>query len=93
MKAETVEARLQVNRVGGRDPDRRTIAGLSPHAQRRDTFIRVRQTQNADDSREQLLAPRLALKLTFRKPGTYGLILQAAARCRWQYNERGSIVI
>jgi hypothetical protein len=45
MKAQVIEARLQVNRVCCRNPDRRPITRLAPHTQGGKSLIRVRETE------------------------------------------------
>jgi hypothetical protein len=61
-----IEARLQVNGVSRRNPDRRTIARLPPHPQRSQPLFRVRQTQLSRELLQQLPWLRLEAQIGLR---------------------------
>ena len=93
VQAKVIEARLQMNGIRRCDPDRRSVARLSPHPQCGQPFLRIRKAHDAYDLGKQFLPCRLNLNIRLREPGTQRFVLQAATRYWRQYNHRSRFVI
>ena len=93
MKAQVIEARLEIDGIGRRYPDRRPIARLAPHAQGCKALLRVREAKLSGKPGKEF--PRLSRKrqLGLRQPRAQRRILKPAATPRGQHDERRIFVI
>jgi len=92
VQTKVIQTRLQVHRIGTRNPVCRTITGLPPEPERGHSLIGVRQADFLDDPSEQLFGARLVCQIRLRQPDfQFGIIETAVPN--WGQNDNGRVFI
>ena len=93
MQVKRVESRLEVDGIGGGNPDRWPVACLAPHAQCAEPVLRIWQSDFGGDEVEEFARLRCEAKVRLREPGAQRLVRKASVPDRRQNYERRIFVI